>query len=65
MERSKHPLDDEEVTVLVQLIHEATGVTAEGAALTSPVGDSVTKTINRAADSAMDNLLAELEVIGV
>lgn len=64
-QKQKHPLDDESVTVLVQLIHEATGVTAEGLALTSPAGTSVTETINRAAESAMDALLAELEVIGV
>ena len=64
MEKSKHPLDDEEITVRISLRHRATGVVVEAAAL-SREGETVTKAINRAQEEVMDSLLSELEVIGV
>ncbi len=59
-----HTLDDEEVSVRIELRHRATGTVVEAAAL-SREGETVTKAIDRAQEEAMDLMLGELEVIGV
>lgn len=61
--QEKHPLDDEEFAVVVSLIHSATGVRAEASA-GSPTGMPAKEAIKQATDSAMDQMLAQLEIIG-
>lgn len=62
--QSRHPLDDEEITVRISLRHRATGIVVESASI-SKTGETVTEAIDRAQVEAMDELLGELEVIGV
>lgn len=60
-----HPLDDEDIAVVVSLTHGPTLTTSFGAARAqADDGVSVKDTVRAATNQALDSMLAQLETIG-
>lgn len=60
-----HPLDDELVVVSVSLIHVPTQLETSSTVIAETDGGlTVSEAVNQAKEAAMDDLVAQLEVVG-
>lgn len=62
-EQGEHPLDGEEIAIVVTLTHGPTLTQAVGAT-ESHEGEPFSVAMDKASQQALDGLLAQLEVIG-